>query len=89
MRKLISVLVVVMFIGGCRVDLDTKIVSKQYVTDTDKYNRCIYGLEGNTDAYIEASCDCWDVGDIPMEKWGDRSIGKIKIEAEAKDSLGK
>jgi hypothetical protein len=83
MRKLISVLVVAMFIGGCRVDLDTKIVFKQY---TGKDNRCIYGLVGNTDAYIEASCDCWDVGDIPMEKWGDRSIGKIKVEAEAKDS---
>jgi len=84
MRKLISVLVVAMFIGGCIADLDTKIVSKQY---TGKDNRCTYGLVGNTDAYIEASCDCWDVGDIPMEKWGDRSIGKTKVEAEAKDSL--
>lgn len=88
MRKIIGVLVLLMFIG-CNVDLDTKIVYKGYVEGGMKDNKCVYGLEGNTDAYIVAPCDCWDVGDIPIRTWGDREIKKIKVEAEPKDTLSK
>lgn len=83
MRKLISVLFVLVMFVGCEVDLKNKVISKSYKGSTK--NECYYYLEG-ADAYIVAPCDCWDVGDIPINTWGNK---QVKIEAEAKDSLSK
>lgn len=89
MRKLVSVLAVAMFIGGCTISYDlgrSKIVKKEALDNGD----CLfytYNSISLVDPRIIAPCDCFDVGDIPMDKWGIRKISKV--EAEAQDTLGK
>lgn len=62
MRKLISIVVLILMIGSCTIDLNDSVTDKSLYKDKD----CMYTLKDNWQ--FIAPCDCFDIGDILVKK---------------------